>query len=105
MFNSRKQAKKTLKECSKQRKRTGDEHTKGNCSIARKKWSLPPKDSIKINFDAAIFSDQGATRFGVIVRDDKGCFKAAMLSALMGVLQPAVDEALAFREARLVHRE
>ncbi|MBA0676996.1 hypothetical protein Goari_018425, partial [Gossypium aridum] len=51
----------------------------------RKKWDKPPKNCIKINFDASTGNNR--TGYGVIVRDDNGFvlgggggFKDAQLS-------------------------
>ena len=44
-------------------------------------WKPPPSEAYKINFDATIFSNLGRTRFGAIVRNEKGEVMAAMTAS------------------------
>ena len=44
-------------------------------------WKPPPSEAYKINFDAAIFSDLGRTRFGAIVWNEKGEVMTAMTAS------------------------
>ena len=44
----------------------------------RARWSPPPPDWFKANFDAAIFEDVGRAGLRVIIRDSQGLAMAAL---------------------------
>lgn len=54
-------------------------------------WQRPAPGSVKINTDAALFSEIQLTGFGMLIRGDQGEFIAARSKFLPGVL--CVDEA------------
>ena len=45
----------------------------GNCV-----WRAPPSEEYKMNFDAAVFSDQQCSGFGAIIRNSNGEVMAGM---------------------------
>lgn len=49
--------------------------------------------------DAAVFSNNGHNSFGCVIRNDEGSFIAGYRGILLGIVDPKIAEALAFREA------
>nr|XP_023919114.1 uncharacterized protein LOC112030680 [Quercus suber] len=62
-------------------------------------WKPPPSEAYKLNFDAALFSDLGRTRFGAIVRNEKGEAMATMTVARPDVHTSDEAELLACQKA------
>lgn len=58
-------------------------------------WHAPDENWIKVNFDGAIFHEEGESGLGVIVRDWQGqCLAWSQRLRISGVLEPKVMEAL-----------
>ena len=62
-------------------------------------WSKPLPGMLKLNVDAVLFSDEGATGLGWILRDSHGCFLKACSIHLFGLLNSGEAEAVSIREA------
>ncbi|XP_050253654.1 uncharacterized protein LOC126699730 [Quercus robur] len=69
------------------------------------RWSPPPEDHFKINFDAAYFEDSGLASIGVACRDHSGQAIAALCQNLGKVQSAEMAEALAARRAMIFARE
>jgi hypothetical protein len=65
-------------------------------------WSPPPSGTVMFFSDAAIFSSQNRSGFGVVGRDDKGQFVVACSEPIDGCLEPEMAEAMALRRAVLL---
>ncbi|XP_050278388.1 uncharacterized protein LOC126719932 [Quercus robur] len=63
------------------------------------RWSPPPEDCFKINFDAAYFEDSGLAGIGVVCRDHSGQAIAALCHNLGKVQSAEMAKALAARRA------
>ena len=62
-------------------------------------WRPPSSDSYKLNFDAVVFEDTGSSGFGVIIRNYKGEFMAALSAKGPIVSDSEEAKALARRRA------
>nr|XP_023919229.1 uncharacterized protein LOC112030796 [Quercus suber] len=62
-------------------------------------WQPPPLEAYKLNFDATIFSDSGKSRYGAIIRNEKGEVMAAMTASGPKVRTSDEAELLACRRA------
>jgi ribonuclease HI len=69
------------------------------------KWSLPPKGSVFINVDAALFKNPERMGAGVVIRNHKGHCLAARSEVLLAVATPELAEAVAVRRALALARE
>ena len=69
------------------------------------KWSPPPGDFVKMNWDTAIDISQGRIGLGYIARSSNGCFLAARSRTRMARVEPAGAEALAATHAVAFARE
>ena len=69
------------------------------------RWSPPPEDRFKINFDAAYFEDSGLAGIGVVCRDHSGQAITALCQNLGKVQSAEMVEALAARRAVIFARE
>ena len=73
------------------------------CPVIR--WSPPPEDRFKINFDATYFEDSGLASIGVVCRDHSEQAIAALCLNLGKVQSVEMVEALAARRAMIFARE
>ena len=71
----------------------------------RVRWSPPPADWYKANFDAAFSIESGSTAIGVVFRDQAGQVIAALCQNLGQVQSVDMAEALAARRAVIFARE
>ena len=62
------------------------------------RWSPPPENCYKINFDATLFDQLGSAGIGVVVRDYRGEVMAALSQKI------ALPQSVALAEARAAHR-
>ena len=62
------------------------------------KWRKPPDDTVKLNSDAAIRSENNLAATAIVARSSS-CFLGAMDRAYEGILDPLIVEALALRDA------
>ena len=62
------------------------------------RWSPPPENCYKINFDAALFDQLGSAGIGVVVRDHRGEVMAALSQKI------ALPQSVALAEARAAHK-
>lgn len=62
-------------------------------------WSKPLGTILKINADAALFTEIGKYSFACVVRDSRGQFLEAISSCKLGMVSPEMDEVLGVREA------
>ena len=62
------------------------------------RWSPPPENCYKINFDAALFDHLGYAGIGVVVRDHRGEVMAALSQKI------ALPQSVALAEARAAHK-
>ena len=69
------------------------------------KWSPPPGDFVKMNWDAATDISQGRIGLGCVARSSNGCFLAARSRTSKARAEPAVVEALAAAQAVAFARE
>lgn len=58
-------------------------------------WLPPPYNTIKINFDGALFKDEGEIDLAVVARNDQGLWEAWSQRHLKGRLSPTNAEDLA----------
>ena len=65
----------------------------------RVRWSPPPVDCFKVNFDAAFCEDSGLAGIGVVCQDNYGQVIAALRQNLGQVQSVEMAEALAARRA------
>ncbi|KAL0401117.1 UNVERIFIED_CONTAM: hypothetical protein Slati_4141600 [Sesamum latifolium] len=63
------------------------------------RWSPPPANVVKINFDGALFVNEGESGVGVVARDSAGSCLAWLSRRLPNCLSPELVEAMAAREA------
>ncbi|KAL3514832.1 hypothetical protein ACH5RR_027549 [Cinchona calisaya] len=68
-------------------------------SNTRSRWGRPSIGQYKINFDGAVFKEQGAIGVEVDIRDHDGKFIAGVSKLIRGPCEAVVAEALAAREA------
>lgn len=54
-------------------------------------WTPPPPNSVKVNFDGTVFGDSNEAGVGVVVRNDRGVVRAALLEK---ILMPSSVEVL-----------
>ena len=73
------------------------------CPVVR--WSPPPEDCFKANFDAAYFEEPGSTSIGVVYRDHSGQAIVTLCKNLGKVQFVEMAEALAARRAMIFARE
>lgn len=62
-------------------------------------WVKPKRNSVKVSVDAATFNDQGAFGIGLIARDDNGYLLQARSKLFQGMVDAAVAEIMAIKEA------
>lgn len=62
-------------------------------------WVKPQHDELKITVDAAIFSDQGGSGFGLVARNHDGHLILAKWKTKPEVMNPTFAEAIAVKEA------
>ncbi|KAK9993390.1 hypothetical protein SO802_023093 [Lithocarpus litseifolius] len=62
-------------------------------------WKPPPNSIFKLNFDATVFVEAKRTRFGAIIRNDKGAVMAAMSTGGPPMSSSEEAELLAGRKA------
>jgi hypothetical protein len=65
------------------------------------KWVPPPRNTVKINWDASVDTANKVIGMGYIARDDKGRFLAAVSKQERLVMEPVVAETLAALNAVL----
>lgn len=63
-----------------------------------RKWQKPRQGWLKINTDAAIFTELNNTGFGWVLRDHEGRMMAAPTHSIPGLVDPCAAEALGIRE-------
>lgn len=63
------------------------------------KWSKPHQGWFSCNVDAATSVEKSLSSFGCIIRNDAGEFVAGLGGVFLGVVDPKLAEAMAFREA------
>jgi hypothetical protein len=64
-------------------------------SKADEKWEPPPRNTIKINWDAAVATEKKEIGIGLIARDETGKFVAAVSKKERVAVEPVVAETLA----------
>lgn len=69
------------------------------------KWKLPTSPQYKINFDEAIFKEQGAATLGVVIRDLQGLVIGALLEHIVMPMSTTTVKALASRRALTFAKE
>lgn len=62
-------------------------------------WECPMEGRLKVNVDAAIFSDSSRYSFSLVARDHAGRLIEARSSCKQGTIDPTVAEAIAVKEA------
>ncbi|WCJ44078.1 hypothetical protein M5689_024770 [Euphorbia peplus] len=62
-------------------------------------WVRPPPGMLKMNVDAALFSNPISVGFGFVLRDENGAFMAAKNGGFLWNSDPSLVEALSIREA------
>ncbi|KAK9025050.1 hypothetical protein V6N11_064949 [Hibiscus sabdariffa] len=63
--------------------------------VSEARWSPPPTDQVKVNFDASYLTISRESVSGVLIRDDNGLVMAACAHPHLNVPSPEVAEALA----------
>jgi ribonuclease HI len=79
----------------------------GNSSshTEEERWIPPPRNIVKVNWDAAVDTSKNLIGLGIIARDDKGCFLAAVSKQERIKAEPVVAETLAAFNAILLCEE
>ena len=72
--------------------------TSGTMRTSIQRWQPPQPHWVKINIDAAIFTDLNSIGVGGVIRDERGQFVKAMCKQKQGTWSPREAEALSFRE-------
>lgn len=65
----------------------------------REHWECPKEGTVKINTDAAIFSDSNQYSYSMIARNHAGELMEAKASCKQGKVDPELAEAIGIREA------
>ena len=68
-------------------------------------WSPSPAGCLKVNVDGAIFSAQRTARIRVVIRNEDGSFKAALLKKIMVPLGAVEAEVKAFEASLLLAKD
>lgn len=82
---------------------------KKSMPFSLKSWSLVshwvhPSIGLKANFDGIVFTEDGSSRIGIVIRDDKANFIARLSKKIPETLEPDVVEAYATKYAiQLLH--
>ncbi|KAK8639771.1 hypothetical protein V6N13_138141 [Hibiscus sabdariffa] len=81
----------------------------GSCSfttrpVSKARWSPPPTDHVKVNFDASYLTNSRESVSGVLIRDDNGLVMAACAHPHLNVPSPELAEALECDHAVLFSR-
>lgn len=69
------------------------------------KWKPPTSPHYKINFDGAIFKEQGAAGLGVVIQDSQGLVIGALSECIVMPMSAATVEALVSRRALTFAKE
>ncbi|KAL6180988.1 hypothetical protein ACLB2K_047646 [Fragaria x ananassa] len=67
------------------------------------KWSLPPSDYVKLNFDGFVFQHNSNATSGFVLRDDSGC-PLIVSTRKIGKTNVPIAEAVALRDGLLFAR-
>jgi len=67
----------------------------GILKIGSVKWNKPPLGLLKINWDAALQKETKMMSVGIVVRDDSGCFVAALSRIVHYIVDPLTGETVA----------
>lgn len=62
-------------------------------------WRQPQQGAVKVNIDAAIFTESSYYSYAMVARDHTGTLVAAQSSCKQGVLNPDLAETIGIREA------
>ena len=65
----------------------------------------PPTDLVKVNFDDAVFQESGEVGLGIIIRNDRGLFMAALTQVIPLPTSVEMVEVLAIRRALIFAKE
>ena len=65
----------------------------------KERWERPVEGALKVNTDAAIFSDSNKYSYSLVARDHKGELVEARSSCKQGNIDPVLAEAMGVREA------
>lgn len=76
------------------------EHTRRHQMQEESRWSKPPVGWVKVNVDAAVFSDN-TIGFGSVIRNEEGQFLRARSGRIAGCWKRREAEALSLKEALL----
>jgi hypothetical protein len=68
-------------------------------------WTPPPKNTVKINWDASLDKNRRIVGMGLIARDGRGSFMAAATKVLFSDVDPVVAKALAATHALILGYE
>lgn len=68
---------------------------------------MVPSNSLclKVNVDGAIFSSQKTAGIGVVIRNEDGCFRAALSKKIMAPLEAVEAEVKAFEAGLLLVKD
>ncbi|XP_042939343.1 uncharacterized protein LOC122274364 [Carya illinoinensis] len=74
-------------------------------SIHPSRWTPPPSNWVKINWDAAVNVDQGRIGIGLVARDHEGSILATKKLSVPSLAEPVLAEALGAFHAASMARE
>lgn len=74
-------------------------HKSLSLSSRCRQWNKPPHDHLKVNIDAAFFTDSNETELGVMIFDDRGKQVISRTLLLVGNYRPEEGEAIMLFEA------
>lgn len=69
------------------------------------KWKPPNAPCVKVNFDGALFSQEGLAGIGVIIRNDQGLAMAALSQQIPSPASVEMVEVIAARRALMFAKE
>ena len=79
-------------------------HRRGEPEM-RSRWTPPPRDSVCVNVDAAVFSADQRMGMGMVIRDHYGVVKLIGNEGISGTYEPEMGEAFAIRRALVIARD
>lgn len=68
-------------------------------TVNRRRWNAPQRGWVKVNVDAAVFTETDCVGIGSVIRDENGVFLRARTQKIRALFQPREAEAIALKKA------